>query len=231
MKISKGWKSGICMPLDRMCGWSYRPDVRLISPVLHYKNRSKELITELRNAEENWTHDRIELENSRDRVTELQNQVEELQRQRREVTVSFTVLEVMSKNYRPIGINFSESLKGTDPNEYNTWAYAIKEKLETDEPLYPNAKRKIRYVFSQMKDPIFDVMHFWLFDIEEGFTLEFFFKEIENYMSIHHQKKNVKKKLLIFKMNKTESVSKYYHRLFKFWQRAKTSLEERSTCL
>ena len=153
--------------------------------------------------------------------------MEELQRQRREATVSSTVLEVMPKNYRPIGINPSEPLKGTDPNEYNTWAYAIKEKLETDEPLYPNAKRKVRYALSQMKDPIFDVMHSWLFDIGEGLTLELFFKEIENYMGIHHQKKDAKKELLTFKMNKTESVSEYYHRLFKLWQRAETPLEER----
>ena len=43
----------------------------------------------------------------------------------------------------------------------------------------------------------------------------------------HHQKKDAKKELLTIKMNKTESVSEYYHRLFKLWQRAGTSLEDR----
>ena len=78
-----------------------------------------------------------------------------------------------------------------------------------------------------MKDSIFDVMHSWVFDVENELILEFFFKEIENYMDIHHQKKNVKKKLLTIKMNKTKSVSEYYHRLFKLWQRAEISLEDR----
>ena len=179
------------------------------------RKQSKKLATELQNAEENWTHDRIELENAKDRITELQNQLEESHRQRREATASSTAPEAVGRNYRPIGINPSEPLKGTDPNEYNTWAYAIKEKLETDEPLYPNDKRKVRYALSQMKDPIFDVMHSWVFDVGEELTLKLFFKEIENYMGIHHQKKDAKKELLTVKMNKTESVSEYYHRLFK----------------
>ena len=46
-------------------------------------------------------------------------------------------------------------------------------------------------------------------------------------MDIYHQKKNAKKKLLTIKINKTKNVSKYYHRLFKLWQRAETSLENR----
>ena len=45
-------------------------------------------------------------------------------------------------------------------------------------------------------------------------------------MNIHHQKKT-SKKLFIAKMNKTKTISKYYHRLFKFWQRVETSLKNR----
>ena len=78
-----------------------------------------------------------------------------------------------------------------------------------------------------MKDPIFDAMHSWVFDIGENLTIELFFKEIENYMGIHHQKKDAKKELLVVKMGKTESVSEYYHRPFKLWQRAETPLEDR----
>lgn len=46
-------------------------------------------------------------------------------------------------------------------------------------------------------------------------------------MSIHYQKKDAKKEFFTIKMNKTENVSKYYHRLFKLWQRAEISLEDR----
>ena len=46
-------------------------------------------------------------------------------------------------------------------------------------------------------------------------------------MGIHHQKKNVKKEFFTIKMNKTKNVSEYYHRVFKLWQRAETSFEDR----
>ena len=185
-----------------------------------YKRQAKEFAADLQDAEENWAHDKLDLEDLKARATGLETQLDELRRQQREITASAPPSETNHRNYRSIGINLSELLKGTDPNEY-------REKLETDEPLYPNDKRKVRYALSQMKDSIFDVMHSWVFDVGNELTLELFFKEIENYMGIHHQKKNAKKELLTIKMNKTESVSEYYHRLFKLWQRAGTSLEDR----
>lgn len=194
---------------------------------VEHRKQAKEFATRLQNTEENWIHDKLGLEEARAHIQELQNQLDDSLRRQREVTAASTVSESIVTNYRPIGINPSEPLKETDANEYNTWAYAIREKLETDKPLYPTDKRKVRYVLSQMKDPIFDAMHSWVFDIGNDLTLDLFFKEIENYMGIHHQKKNAKKELLTIKMNKTESVSEYYHRLFKLWQRAGTSLEDR----
>lgn len=117
--------------------------------------------------------------------------MKKLERQRRKATFSFAVSKTMSKNYRLIEIYPSEPLKETNSNKYNSWAYAIKKKFEIDKSFYPNNKLKVRYALSQMKDSIFDVMHFWVFDIEENLKLNFFFKKIENYMGIHHQKKDV----------------------------------------
>ena len=150
-----------------------------------YKKLANDRAADLQNAEENWTHDRIAMRDAQRENKELRAQLEESHRRQREATSASTLPDV-TRNYRPIGINPSEPLKGTDANEYNTWAYAIREKLETDEPLYPNDKRKVRYALSQMKDPIFDVMHSWVFDVGNGLTLDLFFKEIENYMGIHH---------------------------------------------
>lgn len=131
------------------------------------------------------------------------------QRRYREIIVSSTISKTAFKNYRSIDINLSKSLKKIDSNEYNTWTYVIWKKLKIDEFFYSNDKQKIKYVFNQMKN----------------FILKKIFKKIENYMSIHHQKKNAKKKFQIVKMNKTKNVSKYYHRLFKLWQRADISFE------
>ena len=70
-------------------------------------------------------------------------------------------------------------------------------------------------------------MHFWMFDVENEFILGLFFKKIENYIGIYHQKKNIKKELQTAKISTTKNVSEYYHRLFKLWQRADTLLEDR----
>lgn len=94
------------------------------------------------------------------RVTKFEIQLNELRRQQKKIIASAPPSKINHRNYRPIEINPSESLKKTDFNEYSIWAYVIRKKLKTDEPLYPNDKRKVRYAFNQMKDFIFDVMHF-----------------------------------------------------------------------
>jgi hypothetical protein len=93
--------------------------------------------------------------------------------------------------------------------------------------MYANDRQRVRYALSQMKNLIFDVMHNWVIDVEEVLITKSFFKVIKNYMRFHHQVKNAKKKLLIVKMKNNENVSKYYHRIFKLWQKAKTSLKDR----
>ena len=85
-----------------------------------YRKQAKELAVDLQNAEENWTHDRIELENLKTQVLELRTQLDESCRLQRETTASASLPEVNHRSYRPIGINPSEPLKGTDLNEYNT---------------------------------------------------------------------------------------------------------------
>lgn len=53
------------------------------------------------------------------------------------------------------------------------------------------------------------------------------FSEVEHWMGIHLQQRDAKKELLTITMRSDEQVSKYYHRIFLLWQKAKTPNDER----
>ena len=80
---------------------------------------------------------------------------------------------------------------------------------------------------SQMKTPIFDALHTWVVDAGPSLSLEVFFKEIENYLGLAYLTKDAKKELRDISMGKEETVTEYYHRIFKLWQRAKTPADDR----
>lgn len=54
-------------------------------------------------------------------------------------------------------------------------------------------------------------MYFWILDIKNKLILKRFFKEIKNDIGIYYQKQNIKKELLMMKINKTKSVLEYYY--------------------
>ncbi len=117
---------------------------------------------------------------------------------RRERKTSFVVSSVAIihavSNHRSSKINSFESLKENDFKEYSSWVYSIREKLDKNALMYANDRQRIRYAFSQMKDSIFDAMHDWIANIEDALIMKSFFKAIENYMKLHHQAKNAKKR-------------------------------------
>ena len=61
----------------------------------------------------------------------------------------------------------------------------------------------------------------------DSLTIDALFDEIEHYMGIHLQSRDAKKELITITMKSNESVSEYYHRIFKLWQKAKTPIDER----
>lgn len=134
--------------------------------------------------------------------------------------------EETALNWEVRGIDPSKKLTGKNSDEYGAWAYTVKEKLDTDEPIYPTDRKKIAYVLSQMRAPILYAMHPWIRD-QKNLTLELLFKEIEEYLGLHLQAIEARKELRTIKMKQNESVTEYYHRIFKLWQHAETSEQDR----
>ena len=145
----------------------------------------------------------------------------------REDTVTTQRTNANPQNWRPHGINPSKPLKGEDSEEYSPWAYSVRKKPKTDAPLYANESEKVGYALSQMEAPIFGAMHSWVADMGDSLSADALVEEIEHYMGIHLQSRDAKKELLTVIMKWGESVSEYYHRIFKLWQKAKTPVEQR----
>ena len=53
------------------------------------------------------------------------------------------------------------------------------------------------------------------------------FDETKYWMKVHLQIIKAKQKLITIAMKNTESVSKYYHHIFKLWTRTNTPIDER----
>ena len=167
------------------------------------------------------------LKNDRDSLIRQLAETRETPRHQREDTVTTQSTNANPQNWRPRSINPSKPLKGEDSEEYSPWAYSVRNKLKTDAPLYANESEKVGYALSQMEAPIFGAMHFWVADMGDSLSADAFFEEIEHYMGIHLQSRDAKKELLTVTMNGGESVSEYYRRIFKLWQKAKTPIDER----
>ena len=85
---------------------------------------------------------------------------------------------------------------------------------------------KIRYALSQMKQPIFDDMFTWVFDRGDSITLHDLFDEIEHYLGYHLQEREARKDLISIAECPDKPISEYYHRIYKLWQKAKTTETE-----
>ena len=186
--------------------------------------------------QEELSHKEIELEEALQAQQDLQKEKENLERRlaapdssrgQREDTATAQSTTINPQNWRPRGIHPSKPLKGEDAEEYSPWQYSLRNKLKTDSPLYANEGEKVSYSLSQMEAPIFGAMHSWVVDMGDSLTIDALFDEIEHYMGIHLQSRDAKKELITITMKSGESVSEYYHRIFKLWQKAKTPIDER----
>ena len=207
-----------------------------------YKQQAECFVTEIEEgehqlllAQEELSHKEIDLEQALSAKDRLQEEEETLVRRaaennpryQREDTVDTQNTASNPQNWRPRGIKPSKPLRGEDPEEYSPWAYSIRNKLKTDSPLYADESEKVGYALSHMEAPIFGAMHSWVADTGDSLTSDALFEEIEHYMGIHLQSRDAKKELIAITMKGGESVSEYYHRIFKLWQKAKTPVDER----
>jgi hypothetical protein len=92
---------------------------------------------------------------------ELTQQADDARSRERELTASVVPsvpIVQINAGHRSRGINSAKHLIGTDSNIYNSWAYSIREKLDTDASMYVNERQRIRYALEQMNDAIFDAI-------------------------------------------------------------------------
>lgn len=76
--------------------------------------------------------------------------------------------------------------------------------------MYCDEREKVDYAISQMRNPIFDVIHDSMKDIGDELTLENCFMKIRKYMRLHLQERSAKKKLLTIAMKNNETISEFY---------------------
>jgi hypothetical protein len=134
---------------------------------------------------------------------------------------------IVSKNYRFRDINSRKFLNEIYSDVYSSWAYAMKRKIRKNASMYINDQKKVRYALSQMKNFVIDVIHTWVINVDSYLSLNVFFKKVECYLEIISLTKNAKKKLRKNNMNKDETMTEYYHRMLKLWQRVKNFANER----
>ncbi len=134
---------------------------------------------------------------------------------------------IVSSNYRFKDINSKKVLNEINSDVYSSLTYAMKKKIRTNASMYINDQIKMKYALFQMKNFVFDVIHIWIINANLFLSLNVFFKKVENYLEKIYLTKNAKKKLRKINMNKNETMTEYYHRMFKFWQRVKTFANER----
>lgn len=186
---------------------------------------------------EELSHKEIELERALEAKIKLQKEKEVLirrlanpdlpSRSQREDVIGTQNIAEDAQICRPRGIHLSKPLKGEDFEEYSPWAYFIRKKLQTNPLCYADDGEKVDYALSQMEAPILGAMRAWVVDMGNSLTTDELFDEVEHYMSIHSQIRDARKELVTISMNSSESVSEYYHRISKLWQKAKTPVNAR----
>lgn len=130
----------------------------------------------------------------------------------------------ITTNYRPRDNNSKKSLNGKNLDAYSSWIFTIKKKSALMLSCTRMSRRRWSTLFFKwsisFSMPCISELSMSIF-----FFFEIFFKEIQNYFKIIYLIKDAKKKLRKISINKNETITKYYHRLFKFWQRVKISIE------
>ena len=85
----------------------------------------------------------------------------------------------ITTNYRSRDNNSKEFLNGKNFDVYYSWIFTIKEKISIDAFLYSNEQKKMKYVFFQMINLIFDVLYIWIIDVDFFFFWKPFLRKFE----------------------------------------------------
>ena len=133
----------------------------------------------------------------------------------------------MAATWCPHGIGLIELLSGKIVDNYSSWFYAICEKLKTDAPMYVIEQQRVAYALSRIKSSLFDKIAAWVAENFDTITMAGLFDKTEHWIGVHLQATKAKQELITIAMKNTKSVSEYYHRIFKLWTKAKTSIDKR----
>ena len=78
-----------------------------------------------------------------------------------------------------------------------------------------------------MKLSLFNKIATWVAENSDTIMIVGLFDKTEHWIGVHLQATKVKQELITIEMKNTESVSKYYYRIFKLWTKAKTPINKR----
>jgi hypothetical protein len=165
---------------------------------------------------------------TRTQLSQLQEQLDLLQRGYREGTGGSlnTQTSVNPLNYRPRAEGPSEALDGSSVEKYHGWRFAIDQKFEEDRTYYGDDHRcKVAYALKKMVSPIFNTMQRFINSKPESTYLQFM-AELENMMGVHMEARNAKKELRHITMKSSEKVSEFFHRIHPLWCVAKVPEDE-----
>ena len=93
--------------------------------------------------------------------------------------------------------------------------------------MYITKWQRVAYTLSRIKSLFFDKIVAWVAENLDTITMLRLFNKTKHWMGVHLQGTEAKQELITIAIKNTESVSKYYHRIFKLWTRANTPINER----
>ena len=104
----------------------------------------------------------------------------------------------------------------------------MNDKLRVDAVMYPEERDRISYAFHQLAQPIFQQLDAWINANADDLSMEDFYKQIEHSMGIHMLVERAEDELHVVTMKPTgETVDDYYQRIFKLWEQAGTTKQEK----
>jgi hypothetical protein len=182
--------------------------------------------------EEATAHAEASVERLTDEVEKLRIEIHELRvtraRSDRELTAETytTAATSQAATWRSRASDPDEKLTGTNPDKYGPWRFDVDLKLETDSPMFPTDRLKVRYALAQLDLPIFTTMKA-LVARERDTTLKELMDEIEHYTGVATQRRDARRELQRVTQRPNERINDYYHRLSSLWQKAGTPEEDR----
>ena len=102
--------------------------------------------------------------------------------------------------------------RGTDPDKYGPWKFDVDLKLETDSPMFPTERSKVRYTLAQLGLPIFTTMRTLVAETPSIPPNELM-KEVEHFTDVATQRRDARRELQHISQRPYEKVNVYYHHI------------------